>query len=74
MTNERISSEDFRAARNALGLSGAVLADRLGVRTDTLRRWESGREPVPYAVPGELLEIAYERRSEITELIARLEN
>lgn len=35
----------LRAYRNARGLSMADLADQLGVRTNTIWRWENGRVP-----------------------------
>ena len=37
-------------------------ARRLGVSVDTIRRWESGREPIPYRVPDQIE--AVERRTD----------
>ena len=35
--------ERIREARNKLGISQAVLAERLGVSVDTIKQWEAGR-------------------------------
>ena len=50
----RITGPEFAAHRSRLGLTMAELGERLGVRADTIKRWESEREPVPYRVPDEL--------------------
>lgn len=50
----RMEPAELRARREHLGLTGEALAVALSVRTDTLRRWESGRDPIPYAVPDEI--------------------
>ena len=51
---DRLTPHALRCAREALGLGSDDLASILDVRHDTARRWESGREPVPYNVPAEL--------------------
>lgn len=53
----RITGPEFAAHRSRLGLTMAELGKRLGVRHDTIKRWESEREPVPYRVPDELAEL-----------------
>lgn len=53
----RITGAEFAAHRSRLGLTMAELGERLSVRADTIKRWESGREPVPYRVPAELAEL-----------------
>lgn len=53
----RITGPEFAAHRSRLGLTMAELGRRLGVRHDTIKRWESEREPVPYRVPAELAEL-----------------
>ncbi len=58
LPGERMAPAQFRTARELLGWSGPALADALDVRPDTLRRWESGRDPIPYSVPSELANIA----------------
>lgn len=52
--SQRITGAEFAAHRSRLGLTMAELGERLSVRADTIKRWESGREPVPYRVPDEL--------------------
>jgi DNA-binding transcriptional regulator YiaG len=47
-----MSAEEVRAAREALGFATQeALADALGLeakfRRDTIRSWESGRQPIP---------------------------
>lgn len=69
---ERLEGAALRSIRHVLGMSGADLADALDVRADTLRRWESGREPVPYRIPAELIPVTEQRLSEITDLLTRL--
>ena len=46
----RMTPHEFRAAREALGLSAAKLAAELGVDPRTIRRWLSGDQPVPELV------------------------
>ena len=70
---ERLTSVQVRQAREALGLSGAALAERLNVRADTVRRWESGRDPVPYGVRMELIEVGRRRLEEVSQAIAALD-
>ena len=53
----RITGPEFAAHRSRLGLTMAELGERLGVRHDTIKRWESERELVPYRVPAELAEL-----------------
>lgn len=45
---------EFRAFRNATGLSVRKLAARLAVAPRTISRWEAGESRIPLAV-GELL-------------------
>lgn len=71
--HKRMDPARFKQTRKTIGLTGDELAYRLGVRSDTLRRWESGRDPIPYAVPGELLEVASGRLLDLEELISGLE-
>lgn len=51
---ERLSGAEFRATRELLGLTLEAIASILDVRTDTIQRWERGREPIPYRVRDEL--------------------
>ena len=43
-------SERIRDARKALGLSQSALAEKLGVGTMTVNRWEKGSTPDPQNV------------------------
>ena len=61
MELNRMDRDDFRTRRIAMGFSQSELADELGVGRDTIKRWESGKESVPYRVPAELDEIAAQR-------------
>lgn len=53
----RMDPAELQSIREYLGLSASHLAGILGVRNDTLRRWESGREPIPFRVREELEQI-----------------
>ena len=63
----RMLPDELKEARAVLGLSQQALADLLSVRQDTVARWESGRDPIPYAVPGELDALAVKRVEEIRD-------
>ena len=39
--------QTFRERRDAMGLTQKELADRLGVRSNTVARWERGVRPTP---------------------------
>jgi DNA-binding transcriptional regulator YiaG len=52
-----MSPVELRATREWLGLPVERLADILGNRTDQVRRWETGRAPIPAGVRGDLLAI-----------------
>jgi transcriptional regulator with XRE-family HTH domain len=67
---EKGTGEVLRYFRLASGLSREVLAERLGVSLDTLRRWERG-EPVPSSQRQHMLEILRQGRS--NGLITQLE-
>ncbi|WP_169925903.1 helix-turn-helix domain-containing protein [Serinibacter salmoneus] len=51
---DRMTGAELRARRHRLGVQGPWMADRLGVRQDTYRRWESGRDPIPVRVRDEV--------------------
>jgi transcriptional regulator with XRE-family HTH domain len=42
-----MSGSEFRARREALGYTQAVLASLLGVAANTLARWERDELPIP---------------------------
>lgn len=68
----RLTNAQLRTARRIIGLSGQELANRLGIRSDTLRRWESGRDEIPYRVREELAKIAAERARSLTATVQAL--
>ncbi|UJP39312.1 helix-turn-helix domain-containing protein [Cellulomonas palmilytica] len=60
--------------REYLGLTSASLAGMLGVRHDTYRRWESGRERVPVRVREEVEAVEEYTARAVDELVAALED
>lgn len=68
----RISGEYLSYIQDALGVSNNWLAGVLRVRVDTICHWKSGRDPVPYRVPGEIasaLDGLSERAAEAAEIL-----
>ncbi|MDM4761899.1 DUF1870 family protein [Galbitalea sp. SE-J8] len=51
---DRMKSGELQTVREYLGLTSEALAGILSVRNDTIRKWESGREPIPHRVREEL--------------------
>ena len=49
---------ELRAHRLALGLNQATLADIIGVKQNTVSRWEKGAAPIPEGVGDDLLALA----------------
>ena len=49
-TDAPMTPEEFRAARERLGLSVGALARRLGVNVRTVRRWQNGHHNIPAPV------------------------
>ncbi|WP_194784424.1 helix-turn-helix domain-containing protein [Actinomyces haliotis] len=49
-----MNSTEFHAARLALGLNQAALAELLDVKQQTVSRWEHGLAPVPDGVSAEI--------------------
>lgn len=70
---ERLTNTELCQARRIIGLSGQDLANRLSVRADTVRRWETGREPIPYGVRAELVAVAGERAQSLAALQVALD-
>ena len=68
----RMPGVELQTIREWLGLTTDSLATILGVRHDTVRRWESGREPIPYRVHDELQPLVDDADSIVAELRARL--
>ena len=70
--NPRITGPEFAVHRSRLGLTMAEMGKRLSVRQDTIKRWERGREPVPYRVPDELAEL-HRQQTELAQQMADAE-
>lgn len=68
MAFERMSGRKLREAREVLGWSWPRLADALGVRADTVKKWASEADPIPYNVPNELRAIAQTQIEALTSL------
>ncbi len=64
---ERQTAAELLAARRVLGIRQDTLAERVGVRRDTVTKWETGKMPIPYRVPEELRTVAAERIVEIRD-------
>lgn len=64
----RMDPGELQAVREYLGLTGDALAGMLGVNPVTVRRWESGRDPIPHRVPQEVAEIASQTSDAVDEL------
>lgn len=73
MRDERMDGLELKARREYLGLTLDAAALLLGVRQDTLRRWESGREPIPYRVPDELGTAERFTKGVVEDIITTLE-
>lgn len=69
---ERMDPGELRMVREALGLTLSHLAGMLGVREDTLRRWEVGREPIPHRVREEVEAIERDTAAAVGEVVAAL--
>lgn len=59
----------FRALRIAMGLWGSEVAAALGVRSETISRWEHGRAPIPY-----LAQVAFRGMANDPELVMRMKS
>lgn len=71
---ERISGAELRVRLDWLGLDPAEAGKVLGVRHDTVRRWLSGKEPVPIRVGSELGAIDAATAKAVGELVQALED
>lgn len=74
VTTERMSNAELQTVREYLGLTIEALAGMLSVRPDTVRRWESGREPIPYRVPDEVEKLEQYTAAAVGELVAALQD
>lgn len=72
MSADRITAAELRVWLDWLGLTQPAAAAVLGVRHDTIRRWVTGREPIPIRVADELEQIEQATAAAVGELIAAL--
>lgn len=70
--DERMDPGELQAVREYLGLTQDGLADMLAVRKDTLRRWESGRDPIPHRVREEVEQIEAYTAAAVGEVVDAL--
>ena len=70
--DERMTSAEFRVAREFLGLTGEWLADHLGVSSCTVRAWEQGKYPIPDGIRIELERLEKRTGAFIGAIVAKL--
>lgn len=72
MAVDRMDPGELQAVREYLGLTTEALAAMLGVRHDTVRRWESGRDPIPGRVRAEVEAVEESTARSVGELVDAL--
>lgn len=72
--SDRIQPAELRTIREYLGLTSEALATILGVRHDTVRRWETGRYPIPIGVREEVEKVEATTAAHVGELVTSLNN
>jgi transcriptional regulator with XRE-family HTH domain len=70
----RMTGGELQTVREYLGLTTEHLAAMLDVRHDTARRWESGRDPIPYRVREEVEQIEEHTARAVDDLVAALQD
>ncbi|WP_159524300.1 MULTISPECIES: helix-turn-helix domain-containing protein [Actinomyces] len=70
---QRMAPDELHARREALGYTGEQLAAALDVTMRTIRKWESGSSPVPYAIDNKLAALEGATQAAIAALVATLE-
>ncbi len=68
----RMTGGEMQTVREYLGLTTEQLAGRLDVRHDTVRRWESGRDPIPLRVSQEIEDLEEHTAHAVDQLVAAL--
>lgn len=71
---DRMTGAELQTIREYLGLTLDSLAGILGVRLDTVRRWESGRDPIPHRIPDEIAQLEAATATAVGELVAALKD
>lgn len=72
-TMGRCTPESFRFTRKALGLTGAALAELLGVEPETVSRWENGKRALDRGAFALLGGLVADRLAGRTDTRTRLE-
>lgn len=70
----RVSPAELRVWLDWLGLDALEASRVLGVRHDTVRRWLSGRDPVPVRVGDELQAVEEVTAAAVGEVVAALQD
>jgi putative zinc finger/helix-turn-helix YgiT family protein len=78
LLDARITASDaVRFVRKAMGMKAENLADLLGVRAETVSRWENGKRKIDLATLALLRQLLVERRKKerpMAELLKRLQH
>ena len=70
VADARITTPDaVRYLRKALGMTGQELADLLGVRKESISRWENGKREIDLATFALLRQLVVERRAKERPLV-----
>lgn len=69
---DRMTGGELQTVREYLGLTTQALAGILDVRHDTVRRWESGRDPIPRRVREEVERVEADTAAAVGELVDAL--
>jgi transcriptional regulator with XRE-family HTH domain len=68
----RMTGGELQTVREFLGLTGDALAGLLGVNPRTVRSWESGRDPIPERVRGDVEQIEADTAAAVGVVVAAL--
>lgn len=71
---ERMDRSELWMVREALGFSRQELASILDIREDTLRRWEHGRDLIPFRVREQVETLEAHTAQAVAELVAALQD
>lgn len=74
LSNQTMTKGRLQSTREYLGLTTAALGQILSVRPDAVRKWETGREPIPRRVPAELAQLEEATEGGLTELVKTLKD
>ena len=71
--SKRLTGPQLQSIRQTLGFRVDRLAQELGVRPDTVSKWERGKDPIPYGLRTELIQVAQTQIPVLEALVADLE-